>query len=176
MNLFDIGKAIEDILNQGLVYDEETGEVFFDENDLDKLNQMETEKLESIGMYIKNENAMATAIKAELDSLTKRKKAHEAKVDWLKKYVSSYLESKGMEKGYETPKVKFSFRKSPALNVYDAVSLRKYIDEDEDRKKKYYKYSEPEISKKAITDDLKADENLTIPGAEIISKKNLQIK
>ena len=93
-----------------------------------------------------------------------------------KKYVSSYLESKGMEKGYETPKVKFSFRKSPALNVYDAVSLRKYIDEDEDRKKKYYKYSEPEISKKAITDDLKADENLTIPGAEIISKKNLQIK
>ena len=79
-----------------------------------------------------------------------------------------------------------SYRKSVSSEVYDEMALRKYIEEDEERKAIYYKVPAPEIKKKEIGDAIKAtkevDEegnitySLTIPGFRLVENNNLQIK
>lgn len=172
LSLFDIDAAKRQIIEEGLCYDEETGEVYWTEDDLEKLNEMEENKLEFIGLIIKEKEAMASAIKSEQDALAKRKKACEAKADALKKYVSDYLLASGKD-NYETPKIKLSFRKSQAVDIFDEKALLDYINEDDARKQQFLKYKEPELSKAAIKEALKDEE---IPGAHMITNSNLQIK
>lgn len=175
LNLFDIDSAKRQIIEEGLCFDEETGEVYWTADDLEKLNQMEENKLEFISLMIKEKEAMANAIKTEQDALAKRKKSCEAKANALKKYVTDYLIASGKD-NYETPKVKLSFRKSQTVDVFDADALLAYINKSEDRQKQFLKYKDPEISKSALKDALKADEQLVIPGAHMVTNANLQIK
>ena len=54
MNIYEINKAIEDILEDGFSVDEETGEILFDESALNALNAEISEKIENVACYIKN--------------------------------------------------------------------------------------------------------------------------
>ena len=54
MNIYEINKAIEDILEDGFSVDEETGEILFDESNLNALDAEISEKIENVACYIKN--------------------------------------------------------------------------------------------------------------------------
>ena len=118
MNLYEINAEIEKAMDDMLAsVNEETGEV--DDSyvkALDSLMMEKREKLENIGMFIKNLNAEAEMLKNEENALKERRKAKEKKIEKLKKYVASALNG---EK-FETTKVVFSFRKSDEVNIVDA--------------------------------------------------------
>ena len=53
MNLYEIQKQIQQILDVGFAIDEETGEVLADASELDALKIAEEEKLENVVLYRK---------------------------------------------------------------------------------------------------------------------------
>ena len=88
MNIYEINKAIENILEDSLSVDEATGEILFDESDLNALDAEISEKIENVACYIKNLAADISALKEEEKNLSTRRKQKERKIDSLKGYVN----------------------------------------------------------------------------------------
>lgn len=157
MTLYDIDNAIRDFEFE---VDEETGEILnYDE--LDALQIAREQKIEGVGLWIKELTRFAADIKAEKDALAERQKVVENKVERLKCYLVYALQG---EK-FQTPKIAMSYRKSESVNIPDETAIPdRYCNVVEVRKP----------DKKAIKDALKAGEEVF--GAELITKQNLQIK
>ena len=164
MNIYEINKAIEDILEDGFSVDEETGEILFDESDLNALDAEISEKIENVACYIKNLTADISALKEEEKNLSTRRKQKERKIDSLKGYINYAMELSG-RKSLESPRCKVSFRKSSSVEVPDINAL------DEDY---ITKTIEIKPNKVAIKEALK--EGKTVEGAEIVERQNLLIK
>ena len=164
MNIYEINKAIEDILEDGFSVDEETGEILFDESDLNALDAEISEKIENVACYIKNLTADISALKEEEKNLNARRKQKERKIDSLKGYINYAMELSG-RKSLESPRCKVSYRKSSSVEVPDINALDKdYIT----------KTIEIKPNKVAIKEALK--EGKTVEGAEIVERQNLLIK
>lgn len=165
MNLLEINKAIEDVINNSFHIDEATGEVF-EADDLNKLKVGFNDKIDAIAYYIKNEETMAEAIKKEADSLTKRAKSHQKKADSLRNYLAFVLNNAGYAK-HETAKNKFYFRTSKSL----------FVEDEEAFKKKYTKFCDRKfiktIDKRKVTEAIKNGE--LFKGAFLKETKNLKI-
>ena len=112
-NLYQIRQEIEAFEYE---IDEETGELL---NALvwDELNMAYEEKVENIACYIKNLASDVLAFKAEEESIAKRRRSMEKKIDYLKKLLSNNM---GGEK-FSTAKCAVSFRKSESVEVSDVA-------------------------------------------------------
>lgn len=169
MNLYQIDKAIENLLNEGFNYtvDEETGEVTFDDRsaELEQLQIDRAEKLEAVALYIKNLEALAADIKAEEKALKDRREAREKKAEDLRQYLGNSLTAAN-EAGFETAKVRVSFSKSSAVVVDEEKLDKAFI-----REKITTEYSP---DKKAIKAAIKAGE--TVTGAYIEERKKVKIQ
>lgn len=157
MTLFDIDKAILDFEFE---IDEETGEILNAE-ELDALQMAREDKIEGVGLWIKNLEAEAAAVKAEKDNMADRQKRLEKKADSLKRYLAYALNG---EK-FSTPKIALSWRRSESVVITDEALLPENCLNVTIVKKP---------DKKVIKDALKAGKE--IMGAELIEKQNLQIK
>lgn len=157
MTLFDINKAI---LEFDYEIDEETGEIL-NAQDLDALQLAREEKIEGVGLWIKNLTAEAEAVKKEKDAMADRQRRLEKKAESLKNYLAWALQG---EK-FSTPRIAMSFRKSEVVNIPDEALL-------DDRFVNITMVKKPD--KKLIKDTLKAGRE--VPGAELVTKQNLQIK
>lgn len=166
MKLYEIDKALESIilLDDGRGVDGETGEII-DKNAMDELTMKREDKIEGCLLAMKNIKAEAEAIKAEIDSLTERKKTAEKRAEWLKEYVAKSLNGES----FETARVKASYRKSYILE-YNGVEGK----ELEVTPVRFLKETAPKIDKDGIKKALKAGEE--IPGYYIAAKMNLQVK
>ena len=103
MNLYQINAEIEQLENaveDGLLIDEETGELMTIEQALDQLRMERTQKIENIALWCKNLASDAAALKAEEDNLAKRRKAAETKCERLKAYL---INAMTMEDGKVLP-------------------------------------------------------------------------
>lgn len=157
MTLYEIDKALMDFEFE---IDEETGEVL-NASDLDELQMAREQKIENIGLYIKNLEAEKEAVKHEKDNFADREKRLGKKIDSLKGYLTYALQG---EK-FSTPKVAVSFRKSESLLVKD-----EYLVPD-----KYCEYTMlRKPNKKNIKDALKKGEE--IMGVELVEKQNISVK
>ena len=168
-----ISKQIAEIVENGFVFDEETGEVFFTEDDLDKLEEALDKKLESLSGIHQMYLSKADALKARAKEVAESGKAFEKKAEKIKNYIDSLMKMNNKEK-LEVGDKKLSYRKSTAGNITDEVELIKWINSSDENKQKYLKYKEPEIAKKALSDAVKAGEK--IPGFELVENRNLIIK
>lgn len=157
MTLFDINKAI---LEFDYEIDEETGEILNAE-ELDALELAREEKIEGVGLWIKNLQAEAEAVKKEKDAMADRQRRLEKKAESLKNYLAWALQG---EK-FSTPRIAMSWRKSESVLIPDEALL-------DDRFVSIQMIKKPD--KKLIKDTLKA--GLEVPGAELVTKQNLQIK
>ena len=167
LTLYEIDKAIEMALANALEesIDPETGEILqggFEE--LEQLSEARELKLENIGAYIKNLSAQVTMLKTEEDNLKERRQATEKKIERLKGYVSNSLINANQSK-FESPKVAFSFRKSTKVEVVNLDLVPEEYIKTEIKKS---------ADKTAIGRLLKADQ--AVPGCELITSQNLQIK
>ena len=157
MTLFEINKAI---LEFDYEIDEETGEILNAEA-LDALQLARDEKIEGVGLWIKNLTAEAEAVKKEKDAMADRQRRLEKKAESLKNYLAYALQG---EK-FSTPRIAMSWRKSESVLIPDEALL-------DDRFVNITMLKKPD--KKLIKDTLKAGRE--VPGAELITKQNLQIK
>lgn len=164
MELYKINKHIQDVLENGYSFDEETGEILFDTSSLDTLEIAFNEKVDNIICYIKNLNALNDAIESEIKALGERKKANNKKVENLTNYVLTTMKMREMDK-LETAKNKVSFRKSKSLNVVDESKIPSIY---------FTEKIEHKVNKKAITDAIK--QGYEIEGCELVEKTNLIIK
>lgn len=157
MTLFEIDDAI---LNFEFEVDEETGEIL-NAQDLDELKMAREDKIEGVGLWIKNLEAEAAAVKAEKDNMADRQRRLEKKAESLKGYLAYALQG---EK-FSTPKIALSWRRSEQVVITDEHLLPENCLNVTIVKKP---------DKKVIKDALKAGKD--IMGAELIEKQNLQIK
>lgn len=157
MTLFEINKAI---LEFDYEIDEETGEILNAEA-LDALQLAREEKIEGVGLWIKNLQAEAEAVKKEKDAMAERQRRLEKKAESLKDYLAYALQG---EK-FSTPRIAMSWRKSESVLIPDEALL-------DDRFVNITMVKKPD--KKLIKDTLKAGRE--VPGAELVTKQNLQIK
>lgn len=163
--LYEIDKNLYQLLEFDMVVDEETGEILFEESDIDNLLLSRDEKIENTGCYIKNLLSDIEQLKAEEKSLKERRQTKEKKAERLKKYLADSMLLFG-DKKFETPRVALSFRKSKQVEIDEDVVLP-----EEFIKVKVEKSPDKTKLKDAI---LKQGES--IEGVRIIEKENLQLK
>ena len=163
-SLYDINKDFLSVIENGFAFDEETGEITFDESNLTELDMEFKDKVDNVACYIKDRLSLIDSIKAEKKALDERLKQEDKRVSRLKEYVSDALKMRDM-KGLETGRNKLSFRKSVSVNVTDENKIAdNYFTEKVERK----------LDKKALLADLKKGE--VIEGAELQENSNLQLK
>lgn len=163
-SLYELDQAVLTVLDNGLIFDEETGEILFDEDNFNQLEGERNDKLESVALYIKSLDAEAAAIKAEEKTLAERRSIKERKAHRLRGYLSTSMQMFGDTK-LETPRVALSFRKSESVEITDASYLPRVFCKIEEK-------ITPD--KTAIKKAIKAGE--VINGAELVTRQNLQIK
>lgn len=161
MKLYEINAALEALLDQ---VDPDTGELTCDLDALEALAGAREEKLEGLALSVKNDRAEAEAIYAEIDKLSKRARALKNRAESKESFLDRMLNG---EK-FKTPRVAVGYRTSVAVELSPEF-LDWAIKED-----KYLRHKEPEPDKTAIKAALKAGE--AIPGAEIVTKTNMQIR
>lgn len=166
MTLYEIDKAIYDLLENGFTVDEETGEVIGGSDELEQLQIERDQKLESVALYIKSVESLIAGIKAEEESLAKRRKKKEYKVDRLKKYLTDSIIGNG-DDSFESTKVSVTFRKSDGVEITDADALdKKYWREKTTIKR--------EPDKKLIKTDIKS--GVAVNGAHLEVRQNINIE
>ena len=165
MTLYEINEQIKAIMDAMNVEMDENGEFDYSYVDqLNALNEAREDKLEAIGCYIKNLDAEAKAIKEEMDALKARYSQKVAKSERLEEYLKNdLLEHETMK--FETPKVAFSFRKSTQVSIKDERMIPFEYGEN---------VTEFKIHKKAIKQAIQ--DGKEVPGAELVTYQNLQIK
>lgn len=161
-SLYELDQAVLTLLDNGLVFDEETGEILWDEDNFNQLEIERNDKLESVALYIKSLEADAAAIRAEERALAERRSIKEKKIERLRGYLSYSMQSFGDTK-LETPRVALSFRKSQVVEIEDESLIPQNL-----MKVK----ATPD--KTAIKKAIKAGE--TVEGATLVDRQNLQIK
>jgi hypothetical protein len=157
MTLYEIDKALMDFEFE---VDEETGEIL-NASDLDELQMARHDKIENIGLYIKNLEAEKEAVKHEKDNFADREKRLGKKIESLKGYLGYALQGQK----FSTPKVAVSFRKSESVLVKD-----EYLVPD--------KYCEFTMVRKPNKTNLKKalKDGEEIMGVELVEKQNVSVK
>lgn len=164
MGLYEIDKRYMEVLDQGFSVDEDTGEILFDAENIDKLDDQFNEKVDNIACFIKDLNGLNDSIANEIKALQERKKQNDAKVDRLKGYLQSSMQLRNLNK-LETTRNKLSFRKSVSVMVED----ESLIDED---------LFTVKVEKKLDKNKVKAllKEGIEVDGCKLQENINLQIK
>ena len=161
MTLYEIDQRIMDLV------DPDTGELL-DFDAFSALHMEREQKIESMALWVKDLAATAAAIKAEVDTLTERKKAADRKADSLKKYLSYILQG---EK-FSTPRCAVSFRKSTSVQVDEPENLVHWLEEN--GYDNCVKYKEPEVSKTEVGKLLKS--GTPVPFAHLEEKQSVGVK
>lgn len=161
MTIYEIDQRILELV------DPETGELL-DFDAFDELKMERDQKIEGMALWVKELAATASAIKAEIDTLTERKKAVERRCESLKRYLSYILQG---EK-FSTARCSVSFRKSTSVQVDDQDQLIRWLEQNgyDD----CVKYKEPEVSKTEVGKLIKSGMN--VPFAHLESKQSMGVK
>lgn len=157
MTLFEIDKAIADFEFE---VDEDTGEIL-NPNALEELEMAREQKIENVGLYIKNLEAEATAVENQEKIFADRKKRIRKKIEGLKGFLGYALQG---EK-FKTDRVEMSFRKSESVHITD-----EYLIPDEYKLFTVVKKPDKGVIKKALKDGKE------IMGCELVEKQNVQIR
>lgn len=167
--LYEINKEIEEILDTGFsenAVDKETGEIIREklESELDNLKEARAVKVENIALYIKNAELFSKEIEEEEKRLKERREKLNAKLGWLKSYLTNNMLIIGDVK-FETPRVKIGFRKSESVNILNPdIIPKEYLNEK-------ITYTPDKTKIKAA---IKSGE--IVSGAVLSENQNIQIK
>lgn len=170
MTLYDIDSKILSFLENGLVIDEETGEVFDSEAFQAEMETERRNKIEGIALYIKNLAAEVKAIKNEEKKLKARQLSKEKRIDFLKTMLLQSMQKHG-ERKYESALSTVSMRSSKSVQIDDSSKFMEWAERYTDE---FLKYSAPSIDKTAVKNALMNGRE--IPGASIEAKDILIIK
>ena len=166
MTLYEIDSRLRELMDNSV--DPETGEFTADPEEWANLQMARDEKIENTALYIKNLRADALAIKAEVDTLNKRKKRLESKIAWLESNLDYSLAGQM----FETSRCSVKFKLNPeSVRYTDEKAAMAWAVE---YAQECIKFAPPELSKSAIKAKLKEGEE--IPGAELVRETRLEVK
>ena len=157
MTLYEINTAITSLINP------ETGEIE-DFEAFEQLNLAKDEKIENIGLWIKNLLSDSKAIREEEKALAARREALENKAERLKTYLLRMLDGNK----FSTPKISIGFRKSKAVKIDDS-----FIEWAKANNASLLRFAEPTADKTAIKQALL--DGAEIP-AELVENVSVSIK
>lgn len=163
--LYEIDRALYQLLEYDMAVDEDTGEVLFEESDIDNLLLSRDEKIENTACYIKNLLSDIDQIKAEEKSLKERRQSKEKKVERLKDYIAKSMLTFG-DKKFESPRVSLSFRKSNQVEIAEGAS----VPDD------YLTIKVEKNPNKTKLKDAILKQGLKFDGITIVEHNNLQLK
>lgn len=165
MTLYEIDSRLRYLMENSI--DPETGEFIADPEEWDSLQMAKDEKLEATALYVKNLRSEAVAIKAEEDTLAKRRKRLERKIEWLEGNLQRSLEGQP----FETARCSIKFRKNQESVSYtsEADAMAWAVEYAQD----LVTYGKPVLSKMGIKKRLQAGEE--IPGAELVRTVSMKI-
>lgn len=156
MTLYELTSAMN---NFDLIIDEETGEIL-NADELDSLEMERDEKIENIGLWIKNLLSDAEELKRERDNLGRREQACKKKAERLKEYLAMNLNG---EK-FKTSRLDIGWRRSESVEI-----------ENENLIPDEWKIpQEPKIDKAGIKKAIKDGQEVS--GAVIVEKNNIQVR
>ena len=162
--LYHIADNLQKVIENGLVFDEETGEIYFDDSDIERLQVDVAKKAEAVVMYSAGRRALANAKKQAAKLMNESAKALETEADRLDSYAIKCVEMVGGK--VETENVTVKVKKNPM-----SVCI---INPDEIPVDYLVPKTTFDISKKAIKEDLMNGTN--VPGACLVQNKRLEIK
>lgn len=123
-------------------------------------------------LRVKELNAEAAAIKAEMDVLAERMKSRTTRAENLTKYVMDAMTSMGIDR-IEDPRAKLTVRTNPeSVQLADKAAFIAWAKLD--GRADLLKFAEPTAALSAIKTALKSGEE--IPGASIVRTKRLEVK
>lgn len=163
MKLYEIDKALVDVIETGYSVDEDTGEILFEPTDLEQLQVDREQKLEGCALYLKGLKADIEAMQAEKTKLEARIRSKQRKADRMANYIITSLMFMGQNK-FETARVELRTRKSTFVDIWDAKKIpldfivRKMTEAPD---------------KKAIAAAIKAGEE--VPGADMAERVSLTL-
>lgn len=158
MKIYEIDKAIEEILSTEVTEDGEISQQAF--KAIEELTLAKEERIDSLLSYYKDSLADSEKIKAEAKALVTRARVLENRAASLKSYLACVI---GTGRKWQNSRHKVTWRKSQAVEVLDAkkVPLDFVID------------VEPKINKAALKLALKAGEE--VEGARLEERENMLI-
>lgn len=174
MKLYQIDQKLEELIENGFnieCVDPDTGEIDESKADalLDRIIAEREDALEAYGCIVKDITAEISAIRNEEIILSARRKHKEKRLESFKNAIIRSLDKMGDAK-FESPRVSYSFRSSRAVEVTDSFTT--YAQES--GRIDLLCYHAPTPDKAAIKRAIEAGEE--IPGAQIVSRRNLQIQ
>lgn len=153
-SLYDIHQEILDTI------DFSTGEIL-DVARFEELKLARDEKIENIGLWIKNLRAEAEAYKAEKDAFADKQKRAENKAESLKRYLDKMLDGKK----FKSTKLEVSYRRSTSVEVDETKLPANWLREVP---------ATYVVDKAEITKALKVGE--AIEGAKLVENSLIQVK
>lgn len=160
-NLFHIQQRYLDLLH---LIDEAEGEITPEIDQALTLSQTELQEAAiNIGFVIKNMEYNEDVVAQEIERLTNLKHKITKGRELLKNRLSQSMQLFGIER-IDSPTLKLSFRKSVAVEISDEMEIPAA----------YFNQPPPKPDKTRIKEALKAGQEIT--GAELVERKNLQIR
>lgn len=162
MRLYEINEQLERLLmlDDANAVDQETGEVF-SADQIEALEMAKEEKIEGSLLFVKNMNAEADMLKAEIDKLTARMKACKNKAERCKEYIAGVLNGDK----FKTARVSVSYRNAESVELQGELI---------DVPHRFLRVKPAELDKVAVKAALKAGE--TVPGCVLVTKTSMSIK
>lgn len=164
--LYELTEEFLAVMDGATIIDDETGVVLFEPDDLEALGLEFADKLESVALFVKNEQSDVNAIKAEEWALAARRKVKEKRIERLREYMLQCMDATGTGR-LETPRVALSKRKSKRVEVTDETALRQCAP-------LVFKAQPDKIDKTLLRKII--NEGASVDGAELVENVTLQIK
>ena len=163
LSLYKLTDAQNQFMELGVSFDEETGELLFE--DKGELELSIAEKAEAVACYRKNLAAKAAAIKAEIDTLSERMKRSQRAVESFDRYIANCV-ANTPDKAIETARVALRIKQCPpSVQVLDEASVpQEYL------KEKVTVSVDKTKVKNAIKDGIE------VPGCSLVRNTRLEVK
>ena len=162
--LVEIATDLQSVIDGGMVFDAETGEVYYDPSNLDDLKLKAANKFMATKMYAEQQRAQAKSLKDLAKALTDSAKAMERKAERMDDYMLQCAKAAGGE--IDTESITVKVRKCPpSVQVLEeAVIPEEYWTEKTVRS----------INKTLIGSTIKAGG--FVPGACLVQNEKVDVK
>ena len=94
-SLYELSSDLEKVIDGGMIVDMDTGEVLFDEENLDKLKVTVAEKFLACKMFAEGQRAKAQSLKDLAKAMTESAKAMEKKAERMDAYMLERAKANG---------------------------------------------------------------------------------
>lgn len=164
--LHELTDELKAVMDGGLVFDEATGEILFDESSMDALQVSVAVKARAVMLYSQNLHSLAKARKEAYEKMKRSSESAEARAVQLDNYLLSCIEKVGGR--IETPEATISVRKNPpSVQVIDESKVPpEYM-------KETVKVTRT-VDKTAVKDAIKGGE--AVPGCALVHSKRVSIQ